>query len=124
MNLYDKVREVAEAEDWKVTYDFEHHDAEFEKYSPAGEDFLFSADMWGIIENVRDYANNFDPEYHVALHFQARLAGRGDVPSLRVLLDDADAIDEMLEELACALEEIDPDEFDTESEEDEDCEED
>ena len=77
---------------------------EFSKYSPAGEDFYF--EVWyshvsEIPEKVMEYYEEFDPEEHVMLW--AEHAGRNGVPRLRELMEDADAIEEMIRELALAF---------------------
>lgn len=116
MKIFDKVAEVAESMDWSVSYDFETHCAEFNKETPAGEDFSFSVDTRGIIKNVREYANDFDPEEHAMMMYNAGRNGFAGVPRLKVLVKDADDIDEMLEELASDLEDID--EYDGEEDND------
>lgn len=89
-----KVKQVAEELDWNVVF---NNDGSMElgKYSPAGEDFWFSADS---VEDIKSYAENFDPEDHA----QMWVGGNG-APDLRRLLEDADDIKEMLMELANAL---------------------
>lgn len=92
---------------WNYTVNKQDDDiyVEFEQYSPAGEDFIFT--VWGntpdaIVAAVREYADDgFDPEAHAAEWYGAN---KGEPRSLRALLDDADEIDEMLEQLAQALE--------------------
>lgn len=83
---------------------------ELSKYSPMGEDFSFFIGENDIKSGVQDYYEDFDPEEHAAKLFNAKRRGVGSVPgSLRNLLDDvlddADAIDEMLRELANAIDE-------------------
>lgn len=100
-----KQKLIAKAEElqWSVNI-YNEKEWEFEKYSPAGEDFVFSIavknvkDVW---QKVREYANNFDTEEHVKMW--AQTSGTKGVPSIRVLVEDADAIDQMLDELADAL---------------------
>ena len=80
----------------------------FAKYSPAGEDFSFGVDDTGdcaaIVREVREYASNFDVDEHVEMWIGARHAGVGGIPStIRELCDDADAIKEMVQELADRL---------------------
>lgn len=96
--------EVCEANDWHVMEN-SAGDFDLEKYSPAGEDFIFNvsvedennADYW---KEVFDYWNNFDPDDHAVMWYGQN---RGEPTSLRVLLDDAEAIKEMLEQLWRAL---------------------
>lgn len=95
----------AESLDWAVTdlcfgddiAQFEFR-LEFQKYSPAGEDFSFTAESdspEGIVEEIETCYADFDAEEHVEMW----IGGRG-APSIKILVDDADAIQDMLQELA------------------------
>ena len=96
--------EVCEANDWHVM-ETSAGDFDLEKYSPAGEDFIVhvsvdnesNADYW---REVLDYEDDFDPDDHAVMWYGQN---RGEPTSLRVLLDDAEAIKEMLEQLWRAL---------------------
>ena len=106
----NKIKKVAEMLDWSVDIDEQNGEAyiEFEKDSPAGEDFVFSAygdDMEKMTANVEDYASCFDEEEHVRELLNAKANGFSGVPSARELVDDADEIKKMLNELAGALRE-------------------
>lgn len=110
MKNFKKIIECrAEELDWSVKWyeDVEEDTCvEFSKYSPAGEDFSF--EVWyshvsEIPEKVMEYYEEFDPEYHASLW--ADSAGRNGVPRLRELLEDADAIEDTIRELANALKE-------------------
>ena len=93
--------------DWSVSIDGDCW--EFGKYSPAGEDFTFSVnveDVENVWREVRQYANDFDTEEHIEMWVEARRNGVSGVPSIRRLVEDADDIDEMLDELADALREV------------------
>ena len=76
---------------------------EIEFYSPAGEDFVMavSADsaqeLWSDLSNQ---ARCFNPDAHAANWYGAN---QGEPSSLRVLLDDAEAIASTLCELTNAL---------------------
>ena len=101
--LMDVLIDAAELLDWSVHI---HDDCiEFEKYSPAGEDFIFTItgnDEARVAEQVREYAYDFDPDEHAEMWVESR--GKRGVPdSIRTLIDDADAIKEMAFELADAL---------------------
>lgn len=104
------IERVAEELYWDVRWweDVEEDKyVEFSKYSPAGEDFSF--EVWyshvsEIPEKVMEYYEEFDPEYHASLW--ADSAGRNGVPRLRELIEDADAIEEMIRELAVAFDDI------------------
>lgn len=95
-----KIRKIIEDLGWSI---FEYGDyINFEKYSPAGEDYNFTVNKNNLIENIIEYAENFDPDEHAALWVDYR--GTMGVPnSIRELLQDADNIKEMLQELANKL---------------------
>lgn len=105
--LKERLIQKADELEWSVTIDEKNW--EFEKFSPAGEDFVFSVDIEDIEElwrEVRRYANDFDTEEHIEMWVEAKRNGRDGIPSIRRLVEDADDIDEMLEELADALREV------------------
>ena len=92
----EKVVEIAENLYWGVR---DYGDVvEFEFSSPAGEDFVFSVDADNVADNVWEYAQNFDAEEHAR-----EVMDMPGAPSLRELLEDAEEIQGMLEELATAL---------------------
>lgn len=83
------------------------YDIELSQYSPAGEDFCISFTFDGTIEElakeVRDYADTFDEEDHVMMWLGAKKTGMSGVPSAKELVEDAEAIQKMLDELADKL---------------------
>ena len=92
----EKVVEIAKNLYWGVR---DYGDVvEFEMSSPAGEDFVFSVDADNVADNVWEYAQNFDAEEHAR-----EVMDMPGAPSLRELLEDAEEIQGMLEELATAL---------------------
>ena len=102
--LKQKYIDILEENDWIISSYGDDGSIELEKYSPAGEDFLMCVEVENFPESVREYANVFDPDEHVEMWINARGRVR-DVPnSIRELIDDAEAIKEMLNELADALE--------------------
>lgn len=117
-NNIDKIIDVAESLDWSCDIDDDNGELlgiEFEKYSPAGEDFSFFArgnTAREIVESVDFYYENFDTDEHITMWVNAKISGVSSVPNIRVLVEDADAIDEMLKELSEALYNIDFDEED------------
>lgn len=94
----------AEELDWKV--DVGENCWEFEKYSPAGEDFIFGVSGQNVVDEVHEYYETFDTEDHVMGLMEAKKNGFGGVPSLKELVEDADAIEKMLEELYDALSDV------------------
>ena len=83
---------------------------EFEQASPAGEDFCFYVRFPDIVREVREYYDGFDPEEHVEMWVEAKRnsdnPNRNSIPSIRTLVKDADEIDEMLQTLADAFDEV------------------
>lgn len=77
-------------------------------YSPAGEDCTFTIDCTDnetFVEGVRKEYENFDVDEHVMLWAESR--GQNGVPStIKELLDDAEEIERILEELSAGLEKI------------------
>lgn len=79
---------------------------EIESTSPAGEDLCET--IWvkpneTIAQAFRRHADEFDADEHAEMWIQCR--GKRGVPdSVRVLIDDAEAIEKMLAELASAVE--------------------
>ena len=57
-----------------------------------------------FLESVREYANDFDADEHAEMWIEARGRVNGVSDSIRTLIDDAEAIQKMLDELADALE--------------------
>lgn len=79
---------VCEALDWCVHDDPEEDYVELEKYSPAGEDFIFGVQKGNFVKNVREYADGFDVDEHVELWIEGR--GKNGVPATaRELVEDA-----------------------------------
>lgn len=76
---------------------------ELSQFSSAGEDFSFTVSENNLIEDVKDYAESFDSEEHAAMWYVAGKRGVRDVPSLHTLVEDADEIQEMLNDLAMNL---------------------
>lgn len=102
--LDKRLIEVCEAFGWRVDIDSESGTVELWQASPAGEDFSFEVDIVGFVEEVDEYANDFDEEEHVANWIDAKRNGCSGVPSIKELVEDADDIKRMLVNLAEALE--------------------
>lgn len=101
----DELKEAIENYGWSVSeFSYSDGDAgwELSQYSPAGEDFSFSIchnnDIKKAIKEISDYAYNFDTEEHIEMWVEAKNSVDG-VPSISDLVEDADAIQEMLDEL-------------------------
>lgn len=103
--MLDKAKEL----DWFYTvYEEPRQNSrtyvEMEKYSPKGEDFLMIIDFnaedqpESFLKDLWDYADNFDIDGHVEMWISER--GKGGCPATaRELVEDAEAIDEMIKEL-------------------------
>ena len=119
MGLLGQVLDTATSMGWsydEIDYSNNEGGYEFYQYSPAGEDFGFSAcygskelsdDEKGknLIADIESYYDDYDPEEHAELWIEGR--GQNGAPSsIRALLDDADAIDGMLKELSDELTKI------------------
>lgn len=101
--LKEKYLDVIENHEWRVCGYTDDGRVELEKYSPAGEDFTICLNVENFPEAVAEYAADFDVDDHIEMWIEARRNGVCGVPSTRVLVTDAEAIDKMLQELADAL---------------------
>lgn len=93
-----KQKTICERLGWYVQSD--GNDVMLEQFSPAGEDFFFYADKKKFAQSIREYAEDFDPDEHAAMWVENMHNVRGVPQSIRTLIDDADAIKEMLTELS------------------------
>jgi len=101
-SLNPKYREICESLDWTIR-EYDDGTVEVCQGSPAGEDFFFTANVKNFPQEVEQYADDFDPDEHIAMWIEARKNGTGGVPTTRELVHDAEAIQKMLKELAEAL---------------------
>ena len=104
-HLNEKYIDACESLGWTVT-EYEDGSADLSQYSPAGEDFSFCVETENFAEEIRAYYNGFDPDEHAEMWIEAKRNGAGGVPSIRRLIEDADAIDSMLEDLAIAVAQV------------------
>ena len=75
----------------------------FRQYTNAGEDFSFDVDgemPEEIVEGVKNYYEEFDPEEHVKDWIEAQENGVKGVPSLFALVEDSKTLDGELEDLS------------------------
>lgn len=100
--LPDTIVDLCERLGWWVSENIETGEVEVGHTSPAGEDFFFSVNSDHFVEEVAEYARGFNPDDHAAEWIPYR-GTRGVPESVRVLIDDADAILEMLKTLAKAI---------------------
>lgn len=106
MKQAKQVTEIAERLGWSV--DMYSDSIKFCKASPAGEDFSFIILTEGLsgdaelADKILDYTYDFDVEEYVKMRVGAQGHVSG-VPDIKTLVRDADAIKEMLDELAAAV---------------------
>lgn len=100
--LLNRFADVAEELGWTSDWDLKDGYFDMENSSPAGEDLimtLFTKDFQSfesLDHRLWDERYDFDPEEHAVMWYGQN---RGEPSSIRTLLDDADAIAEMLDEL-------------------------
>lgn len=86
---------------------------ELYQHSPAGEDFGFAIEhnnnVEKAIEEINQYANDFDIDEHIEMWVEARQIdnNRLKVPPIRILVEDAENIQEMLDNLSEFCDELD-----------------
>lgn len=102
--LYYALIKTAENYGWSVTED-DDGGIDFRKTSPAGEDFGFYIHPTDdIVDEVNHFYLNFDVDEHLEMWVEAKFNGStSGIPSVRELVEDAAAIDEMLKELSDAF---------------------
>lgn len=90
---------------WNITaYNDSYWD--ISQFSPAGEDFFFTINhnnsVKKAIEEISQYANDFDVDEHIEMWVEARQIDNNhlNVPSIRRLAEDAESIQEMLDDFA------------------------
>ena len=98
---YKKYLPVFKRCGWNVNVS--DNEIEIENWSPAGENIVEYLDKnIDIPSQMQSIADNFDADEHAEIWIEHR--GKNGVPgSIRTLINDADAIQEMYNELAHAL---------------------
>lgn len=106
MKITTKQIEICERLDWIVHIGSDY--VELESWSPAGENLVFCLDNdEDFVEEIKCLAAEFNTDKHVEMFVGGR--GKNGVPeTIRELLEDADAIDQMLQNLASALDKEEP----------------
>lgn len=95
--------DICEKNGWSYDVFAETNEVELSQSSPAGEDFSFTVSLNDLADEVYSFLSNFDVDEHVEMWISARRAGVSGVPNTLALADDAEAIEQMLEELSSAL---------------------
>lgn len=70
------------------------------QYTPAGDDFGFCVDLENPIQGIKEYAESFDVDEYVKMWILEPNSG---APGIRTLLEDAEWIDDKLQELSRAF---------------------
>lgn len=121
-DLTDAVVKCAETKGWKVeaaiNYKEQKTEFEFGKFSPAGRDFSFSAEMKcaninSLIEDIDNYYKDYDVDYETYLWLDHSGHGKNGVPyRLRSVLEDVEATEKMIGELLDAISKMEvPEEY-------------
>lgn len=105
MKIEQKYLKVIESLDWHISYDPDDVSIEIGRISPAGEDFSFEVYAKDFPQGVIEAADDFDPDEHAEMWVSHR-GERGCPSSIRELIEDAEAIKEMLRELADAMNDV------------------
>lgn len=100
---YDFVDELEDL-GWNVELD-DNDCITLSQYTPAGEDFSFEVEfhdgnMKDIYREMYEYYQGFDVEDHVQMWLEAKSNGVSGVPGVVDLVEDAQEIDRMLEEVS------------------------
>lgn len=118
--MRDRIVEIAEENGWKV--DVESNDGDnfsyaFSKYSPAGQDFSFEAEIednnvYALLNNIKDYYDNYDCSYEAYLWLDNTGHGTNGAPyDMKDVYEDMEACEEMTFELWKSLSEEDWEEY-------------
>ena len=111
--MLNKMFEAIENMDWNTHFSENQTESEIEieleNWSPAGENIIetirFDNTPDGLIKALKENAESFDVDEHVELWIEGR--GKNGVPdTARELVEDAEAIKEMLDDLYEAVSEI------------------
>lgn len=99
IDCFDWFEKICEECGWSVNRS--GTEIELTKYSPAGEDLYIVIDANDdLVQQIQDQAYDFDVDEHVKMWITSSCGG---VPSVRVLLEDAEWIENDLQNLARAL---------------------
>ncbi|WP_462354495.1 hypothetical protein [Alistipes timonensis] len=105
----------AEQHGWSVSTDETEEGGiqfEFSQFTPAGQDFNFSAEMTGgdpatLVEEIRQYYEGFDVDEEAYLWIGPDGHGRNGAPyRIKDIVSDMEAAEEMIYQLYEALNEI------------------
>lgn len=110
--IQDKIISIAEKQGWTasaIEKDGADTTFNFAKFTPAGQDFSFTADMSDndpdvLIENIFDYYQNYDPDYEASLWIGKDGHGHNGAPFHIIdIVADMKAAEDMVYQLHNAL---------------------
>lgn len=111
-----RIVEIAEENGWKVdveSNDEDNFSYKFSKYSPAGQDFSFEAEMgdnnvYALLNNIKDYYDNYDCSYEAYLWLDNTGHGTNGAPyDMKEVYEGMEACEEMIFDLWKSLSEKD-----------------
>lgn len=76
---------------------------EIENWSPLGEDLILDFGCEDFPAELEEYINDYDPDEHCRFWVERWNEDKSVPKSVRALIDDADEIEEMLEDLLLAV---------------------
>ena len=115
--IIDKITECAESNGWNVSIDTKQEKDivvfEFSKYTPAGQDFSFSATMRDnsldtLVADMEEYYEGFDVDSETYLWLDDNGHGTNGAPyRMRDVLEDMEAAERSIKSLLDAIRDID-----------------
>lgn len=115
-NIIEKITGCAEKNGWSVSLDTgQEKDItvfEFSKYTPAGQDFSFSATMKdnsldSLVENIEEYYEGFDVDSETYLWLDSDGHGKNGAPyRMKDVLGDMEEAERGIESLLDAIRKI------------------
>jgi hypothetical protein len=112
MNKKDikKITDVADQLHWSAVYNFRDKEFAFQKYSPASQDFnmnITADSVEELSEKLYERYNNFDCSEETYIWLDNSGHGRNGAPyDMKDLYEDMEACQEMIRELAVAIQNI------------------
>lgn len=108
----NKIEKIAEELGWTVTWEKNNDGTKFvmfSQYSPAGQDFnieLEYENLGEIEDKLREYYDSYDPSREAYLWLGNDGHGKNGAPYEMIdVYNDMKACEEMIDKLACAIEE-------------------
>ncbi len=112
-DIVDAVTQCAEADKWYVSVNVDRKKNivifEFSKFTPAGQDFSFTATMKGncfgsLVADMEYYYEGFDVDEEAYIWLGSDGHGRNGAPfHMRDVLEDMEAAEKMIEQLIDAI---------------------